>query len=117
MVKYSTSTFQSGVLDTIFYALSDPIRRAILERLSEGTAKVTELAKPFTVSLPAISKHLKVLEEARLIKRTKNGRVIQCRFNPAALKTAYDWLEEHRQFWEGNFDALEDYLSKSVRKK
>ncbi len=92
-------------------ALADPTRRAILARLFEGEATVNELAEPFDMSLPAISKHLKVLERAGLITRSREAQWRPCRLAPAPLKSANDWLEDYRQFWEASFDRLEDYLA------
>jgi DNA-binding transcriptional ArsR family regulator len=97
-------------LNVIFSALSDPTRRAILERLAHGAATVTEVAEPFKMSLPAISKHLRILENARLIVRQKDGRVHHLRLSPAPLKTAAEWLAEYRQFWDEQFDSLAEYL-------
>ncbi len=99
-------------LDLLFSALSDPIRRAILARLAEGEATVGDLARPFSVSLPAISKHLRVLERAGLLERRIEGRVHRCRLQPRPLKDAVDWLAEYRQFWERQLDALEAYLER-----
>ncbi len=97
-------------LDLTFAALSDPTRRAILARLATGEATVTELAKPFKISLPAISKHLKVLERAGLIVRGRAAQWRPCRLEPAALEGAAEWLEDYRMFWEGSFDRLDDHL-------
>ena len=97
-------------LDTIFAALADPTRRAILARLASGEATVTDLAEPFDMSLPAISKHLKVLERAGLITRGRDAQWRPCRLDPAPLKEAADWVEEYRQFWEQSFDRLDEYL-------
>lgn len=108
MVKYI-----SGNLDLTFSALSDPTRRAIVQRLTTGKATVKELARPFRISLPAISKHLKILEQAGLLRRTKEGRTHHCELNTAPLKQANDWLVWHQQFWEQRFDALEHYLHSS----
>lgn len=105
MVKHSLA------LDAIFSALSDPTRRAILERLAHGEASVTEVAEPFEMSLPAISKHLRILEHAGLIVREKEGRVHHLRLAAASLKTAADWLADYRQFWDEQFDALAAYLA------
>jgi DNA-binding transcriptional ArsR family regulator len=91
-------------------ALADPTRRAILARLSKGEATVNELAEPFAMSLPAISKHLKVLERAKLISRSRNAQWRPCKFEPEALKKLDGWLEEYRELWEGRLDRLEDYL-------
>jgi DNA-binding transcriptional ArsR family regulator len=97
-------------LNDTFAALADPTRRAILARLASGEATVTELAKPFAISLPAISKHLKVLERAGLIVRSRAGQWRPCRLEPAPLEDAAEWLEDYRQFWEGSFDRLADHL-------
>jgi DNA-binding transcriptional ArsR family regulator len=105
MVKY-----EAVPLDKIFGALADPTRRAILSRLARGAATVTELAEPFEVSLPAISKHLRVLERTGLLVRQKEGRVHHCRLNATPLKQAADWIERYEQFWEGQFDALGNFL-------
>jgi DNA-binding transcriptional ArsR family regulator len=97
-------------LSVTFAALADPTRRAILAHLSKGEASVTELAKPFEMSLPAISKHLKVLERAKLIARSREAQWRPCQIKAEPLKDAADWLEAYRQFWEENLDRLEDYL-------
>jgi len=97
-------------LSTTFAALSDPTRRAILVRLAAGEASVTELAEPFEMSLPAISKHLKVLERAGLIARGREAQLRPCRLEAGPLRGAADWLERYRRFWEQGFDRLEDYL-------
>ena len=97
-------------LSSTFAALADPTRRAILARLSTGEATVTELAEPFSVSLPAISKHLKVLERAGLISRGRSAQWRPCRLDAAPMKDASAWLEEYRRFWEESFDRLEDHL-------
>src|SRR6476469_1225512 len=97
-------------LDQTFAALADPTRRAILARLALGEATVGELAEPFEVSLPAISKHLKVLETADLIIREKHAQQRICRLKPEALKTASDWIEQNRRMWEERFDRLDAYL-------
>jgi DNA-binding transcriptional ArsR family regulator len=104
------------VLDTAFAALADPTRRAILARLSLGEATVGELAEPFPISAPAISRHLKVLEEAQLIARTKRGQSHVCRINPAGLKTAQEWLDHYRAFWTGMFDRLDAHLKQNPEK-
>jgi DNA-binding transcriptional ArsR family regulator len=97
-------------LDATFAALADPTRRAILARLALGETSVTELAGPFEMSMPAISKHLKVLEKAGLIERGREAQTRPARLNPAALKTAADWIEDYRRFWEQSFDRLNEYL-------
>lgn len=100
----------SDRLDATFAALADPTRRAILGRLVEGEASVTELAEPFEISLPAISKHLKVLERAGLITRSREAQWRPCRLEPTALKQVDDWVERYRQLWEQRLDRLDDYL-------
>nr|WP_201373733.1 MULTISPECIES: metalloregulator ArsR/SmtB family transcription factor [Ktedonobacter] len=97
-------------LNTVFFALADPTRRAILERLAHGEASGTELARPFSISVPAISKHLRVLEHAELILHRKEGRTHLFRLAARPLKEAATWLEHYRQFWETQFDALDTYL-------
>jgi DNA-binding transcriptional ArsR family regulator len=97
-------------LDRTFAALSDPTRRAILARLAEGEATVNEVAAPFAISLPAISKHLKVLEHAGLITRGREAQWRPCRLKAAPLEDAADWLAHYRQFWEGSLDRLDDHL-------
>jgi DNA-binding transcriptional ArsR family regulator len=107
----------SDPLSTTFAALADPTRRAILERLASGAASVTELAEPFAMSLPAISKHLKVLEHAGLIARGREAQRRPCQLAVGPLKDVADWLEYYRQFWEQSFDRLEEYLPKLQRKE
>jgi DNA-binding transcriptional ArsR family regulator len=97
-------------LSTTFAALADPTRRAILARLALGETSVGELAKPFKMSLPAVSKHLKVLEHAELIVRGREAQWRPCRLEPKALKGVDDWLEHYRRFWEAGLDRLEEYL-------
>jgi DNA-binding transcriptional ArsR family regulator len=97
-------------LSSTFSALADPTRRAILARLALGETSVTELAQPFDISLPAVSKHLKVLERAGLITRGREAQWRPCRIEPRALKEVDDWLERYRRFWEQSFDRLDDYL-------
>src|SRR5712671_3094432 len=97
-------------LSATFSALADPTRRAILARLALGETSVTELAEPFEMSLPAVSKHLKVLERAGLIARGREAQWRPCRIEPQALKSVDDWLERYRQFWDESFDRLEGYL-------
>lgn len=97
-------------LSTTFAALADPTRRAILARLSSGEASVTELAAPFGLSLPAVSKHLKVLERAGLIARRRQAQWRPCRLEPGPLKDVAEWLEHYHRFWEESFDRLDDYL-------
>jgi|SRR5580700_2544836 DNA-binding transcriptional ArsR family regulator len=97
-------------LSATFGALSDPTRRAILARLAVGEASVTELAGPFRMSLPAVSRHLKVLERAGLIARSRAAQWRPCRLAPEPLKEATEWLEEYRRFWDESLDNLADYL-------
>jgi DNA-binding transcriptional ArsR family regulator len=97
-------------LSTTFAALCDPTRRAIIARLAAGESSVTELAKPHDMSLPAISKHLRVLEQCGLIERGRDAQRRPCRLKAAPLKEAVDWLENYRQFWEQSFDRLATYL-------
>jgi DNA-binding transcriptional ArsR family regulator len=103
-------------LSVTFAALADPTRRAILARLVSGEASVTELADPFEMSLPAISKHLKVLERAGLIARSREAQWRPCRLRAGPLKDAAGWLEHYRRFWGQSFDRLEDYLQELKRK-
>jgi DNA-binding transcriptional ArsR family regulator len=97
-------------LTLTFHALADPTRRAILKRLSKGEASVQEIAKPFRVTLPAITKHLKVLEKARLIRRGRDAQYRPCTLNAEPLKEASDWMDQYRKFWEESFDRLDEYL-------
>jgi DNA-binding transcriptional ArsR family regulator len=99
-------------LDATFAALADPTRRAILARLALGETSVTDLAEPFEMSMPAISKHLKVLEKAGLIHRGREAQMRPARLNAAALKSAAAWIEEYRKFWEKSFDRLDAYLQR-----
>jgi len=100
----------SDNLDAVFSALGDPTRRAILARLALGETTVSELAAPHAMSLPAVSKHLRVLEQAGLVSKEKDGRVIQCSLEAGPLKSAATWIEQYRQSWDEQFDALADYL-------
>jgi DNA-binding transcriptional ArsR family regulator len=107
-------------LSSTFAALADPTRRAILARLASGEVSVTELAEPFEMSLPAVSKHLKVLERAGLIARGRDAQWRPCRLSAGPLRDVADWVEHYRRFWTGSFDRLDDYLrevQKKVRKK
>ena len=99
-------------LSQTFAALADPTRRAMLERLSQGEASVSVLAQPFLneMSLPAVTKHLKVLERAGLIVKTRDAQWRQCRLKPEAFKDVADWMEQYRAFWEESFDRLDEYL-------
>lgn len=97
-------------LSMVFAALADPTRRAIIARLAEGDATVTELAEPFSISLPAISRHLKVLERAGLISRSRSGQWRSSTLEAAPLKEATDWMERYRIFWDASFDRLNEHL-------
>lgn len=102
-------------LSVTLSALADPTRRAILARLSQGEATVNDLAEPFEMSLPAISKHLKVLERAGLISRARQAQWRPCRLEGAPLKSLVEWLETYRRFWDGSFDRMDEYL-KEIQK-
>jgi len=101
-------------LDLTFAALGDRTRRAIVARLAEGEATVGELARPFRISRPAISKHLRVLEEAGLVRRTRDGRVNRCTLAAEPLRGAAEWVERYRAFWEGQLDALARYVEQTI---
>jgi DNA-binding transcriptional ArsR family regulator len=100
----------TDALSSTFAALADPTRRAILARLTVGETSVTDLAKPFNMSMPAVSKHLKVLERAGLIARGRSAQWRPCRLDAGPLKEIAGWIEEYRRFWEQSFDRLDDYL-------
>lgn len=102
-------------LSIIFSALADPTRRAILARLAEGEATVTELAEPFSLSLPTISKHLKVLQQAGLISQGRQAQWRPCRLEPAPLRDIAGWVSEYRQFWDENYTRLDAYLARLQR--
>jgi DNA-binding transcriptional ArsR family regulator len=108
VVKHSDAPDQ---LDAVFSALADPTRRAIVVRLAEGEASVSELAAPFDVTLPAVTKHLRVLERAGLLEHHKEGRVRRCRLVASPMQVADDWLGSYRVFWEKRLDSLSDYLN------
>jgi DNA-binding transcriptional ArsR family regulator len=110
MVKYS-----SGRLNQTFTALADPTRRRMLQQLARGDRCVTDLAKPHSISLPAVSKHLRVLEKAGLIRRSRYGRVHRLKLEAKPMKQASRWIEEYRRFWEGSFDRLAEYLEKTTK--
>jgi DNA-binding transcriptional ArsR family regulator len=112
MVKSSARS-----LDLTFRALADPTRRAILARLAKGEATVGELSRPFRISAPAISRHLRVLEHAGLIRRERHGRLRRCRLVARPMKDAVDWMAGYRSFWEGRLDALERHLTKTPGRK
>jgi DNA-binding transcriptional ArsR family regulator len=104
-------------LSPVFAALADPTRRAILAKLANGETAVTDLAKPFKMSLPAVSKHLKVLEKAGLIARGREAQWRPCRIEASPLKEVHNWVETYRKFWEESFDRLEIYLTKLQKKE
>src|SRR6266851_2839674 len=110
MVKYASRT-----LNRTFAALADPTRRKILAHLARGDRRVTDLARPHNMSLPAVSKHLRVLENAGLLRRRRYGRVHEMQLNAEPLKKAAQWVEEYRKFWEGSLDRLADYLEKTTK--
>ena len=104
-------------LSVTFAALADPTRRAILARLAQGEASVTELAKPFDLSLPGVSKHLKVLQRAGLIRQSRNAQWRPCRLDGARLKEASDWVGEYRRFWDESFQRLDDVLQDLIQEE
>ncbi len=110
MVNYSRKT-----LNRTFAALADPTRRRILAHLARGDRCVTDLARPHAISLPAVSKHLRVLEKAGLLRRRRYGRVHQLRLQAEPMKQAVRWIEEYRKFWDGSLDRLAEYLEKANR--
>jgi DNA-binding transcriptional ArsR family regulator len=112
MVKYSATT-----LDRTFAALADPTRRRILAHLARGDQCVTHLARPYAMSLPAVSKHLRVLEKAGLLRRRRYGRVHEMQLEARPLKQAAQWVEEYRRFWEGSLERLADFSKKSKNQK
>jgi DNA-binding transcriptional ArsR family regulator len=107
----------SEQLTTVFMALADPTRRAILERLAHGEASGTELARPFSISVPAISKHLRVLKNAELIRHRKEGRTHLFRLAARPMRDAAAWLEHYRHFWETQFDSLDTYLLETAEEE
>ena len=109
LVKYMLN--ESLALDLAFQALADPTRRGMVAQLSRGPASVSELARPLTISLPAVLQHLQMLEASGLVRSEKKGRVRTCRIEPGALESAEGWIAEQRALWEGRLDRLEDYLA------
>jgi DNA-binding transcriptional ArsR family regulator len=107
----------SSRLDAVFAALADPTRRAILARLAQGEASVTELAEPFAMSLPAVSKHLKVLERAGLITRGREAQWRPCRLDASPLRDVADWMEPYRRHWSESFDRLDEHLRRMQEEK
>jgi DNA-binding transcriptional ArsR family regulator len=108
MVKYSRDA-----LSLVFRALADPTRRAILARLASGECTVGELAEPFDMSLPAVSKHLNVLQDAGLLQRERDGRIRRCQLDPVPMRAAADWIDTYRSFWEAQLGQLERYLKET----
>lgn len=104
-------------LSVTFAALADPTRRAILARLAQGEASVTELAKPFDLSLPGVSKHLKVLQRAGLIRQSRNAQWRPCRLEPGRLKEASEWVGDYRRFWDESFQRLDDVLQEMLKEE
>ncbi|HWY50504.1 MAG TPA: metalloregulator ArsR/SmtB family transcription factor [Chthoniobacterales bacterium] len=109
--------YHSATLNRTFAALADPTRRQILAHLARGDKRVTHLARPHAMSLPAVSKHLRVLEKAGLLRRRRYGRVHEMRLQAKPLKQAAEWVEEYRKFWEGSLDRLAAYLEKTNKAK
>ena len=112
MVKYD-----DGQLDGIFGALSDSTRRKIIEKLAKEDLIVTQIASDFDISLPAVSKHIKVLERAGLVKRIKDGKLHNISYNKDAVKTAWSWIDQYREFWEKSLDSLSEFLDKKAGKE
>lgn len=108
---------QSRALDATFHALADPTRRGILEQLSRGQTRVTDLARPYRISLPAVSKHLRVLEDAGLVIRSRVGREHRIRIDPQPIQRARDWISLYADVWQEQFDALDAYLKEAQRAK
>ncbi|QDT96458.1 ArsR/SmtB family transcription factor [Gimesia aquarii] len=108
---------RSQQLDETFFALSDPTRRAIIAHLADGDSTVAELSEPFSVSAPAISKHLRVLERAGLLTQERDGRARRCHLMPEPLKEAAEWVEKYQRFWEGKLDQLVKYLEQNQQEK
>lgn len=117
LINYLVKYNMVDALSSTFSALADPTRRAILARLSAGETSVTELSKPFSMSAPAITKHLKVLERAGLISRGRSAQWRPCRLEARRLKDVSDWVENYRRFWELQFDQLDDYLRELQKKE
>lgn len=107
---------QSSELDLLFYALSDPTRRAILSMLNEGSSTIGTLAEPFKMSLAAISKHIKILEKANLLSRKKTGRIHECSLNPAALRSAEECIQFYTKFWNDHLDTFVENLESETKK-
>ncbi len=107
---------KSQVLDRTFSAISDPTRRDILDRLARGPASISELAQPLGISLPGLMKHVRILEEADLVKTTKNGRTRECRLGPAGLEDASEWIDRYRERWDRRLDRLETYIANKKKR-
>jgi len=112
-----TPAVATEALDRVFHALSDPTRRAIVARLGQGPASVSELAKPFAMAMPSLLQHLRVLEESRLIRTAKVGRVRTCEIEPVALDAAGDWIAQQRAIWEGRLDRMEAYVKRLYKQE
>jgi len=110
MTRRSAQAASEDRLDAVFHALSDRTRRSLLRRLTTGPAKITTLAEPFEMTLPAVSKHVRVLERAGLVERAVDGRVHRCSLNAAPLADAHAWVEHYRQFWDSTLDALARFV-------
>lgn len=108
-----TAQYEPIDIDTVFFALANSTRRSILQQLRQGSATVTQLAEQFTISLPAISKHLRVLERAGLLTQVKEGRIRHCHLVVGPLAEASEWLEQYRLFWEDSLDSLDEFLAQS----
>jgi DNA-binding transcriptional ArsR family regulator len=108
--------YKADSLDTVLMALADPTRRSILKRLARGESTVNEIAEPYGITLAGVSKHIQVLEKAKLVIKRKEGRVQHCRLNPQPLGAVAKLLIEYKQFWESQFDALEKYLHETQAK-
>ncbi len=114
MLQHSTATIEPAPLDRVLQALADPTRRRMVEVLSEGPVSVSELAKPFDMTLSAIVQHLAVLESSGVVRSEKVGRVRTCRLDPAALDTAEQWVHQRRAEWERRFDRLDQFLARTA---
>jgi DNA-binding transcriptional ArsR family regulator len=116
MSRSHAKKIDDATLDAVFHALADGTRRKLVARLASGPASVTELAEPFAMSLPAVSKHLRVLEDAKLLRRERDGRFHRCFFEPAVLDDAHAFIERYRTFWNESLDELALYVEKEPRK-
>ena len=110
MPPVSSPLIADEELDAVFHALADRTRRALVARLADGPARITELAEPFAMSLPAVSKHIRVLEQAHLVRRAVDGRVHHCSLGPAPLQAAERWLDHYRGYWEDSLASLASYM-------